>query len=62
MDVPSFFGKIKSASGHLGEFKVVVDDYAAVQVSSRGKFEVGKKNNDVAINFDLIFLYNINWI
>ena len=54
MDVPSFFGKIKSASGHLGEFKVVVDDYAAVQVSSRGKFEVGKKNNDVAINFDLI--------
>ena len=54
MDVPIFFGNIKSASGHLGEFKVVVNDYAAVQVSSRGKFEAGKKNNDVAINFDLI--------
>ena len=54
MDVPSFVGNVKSASGHLGEFKIIVDDYAAVQVSSREKFEIGKKNNDVTINFDLI--------
>jgi ferredoxin len=54
MDVPSFVGNIKSSSGHLGSFEIIVNDYAAVQVSSRGKLEIGKKNNDVKINFDLI--------
>ena len=54
MDVPVFTGEIKSVSGHLGAFNVVVDKYATVQVSSRGSFEVGNKNKDVAIEFDLI--------
>jgi len=54
MDVPNFVGNIKFASGHLGQFEVVVDDYAPVQVSSQEKFEIGKKNNKVTINFDII--------
>ncbi|MGY9000611.1 MAG: 4Fe-4S dicluster domain-containing protein [Rhodospirillales bacterium] len=54
MDVPIFVGRIKSATGHLGAYEVVVDDYAAIQVSSRGGFEIGTKNKDVSINFDLI--------
>jgi ferredoxin len=54
MDVPSFVGKIKSANGHLGQFEVLLDDYAPVQVSSQKKFEIGKRNNEVKINFDLI--------
>lgn len=54
MDVPVFVGEIKSASGHLGAFEVVVNDYAAVQVSSQGSFEISQKNKDVPIKFDLI--------
>ena len=54
MDVPIFTGNIKSANGHLGNFEITVNDYAAVQVSSLGKLEISKKNNDVKINFDLI--------
>ncbi len=54
MDAPIFLGNIKSASGHLGSFEVKINDYAAVQVSSRGNLEIGKKNNDVKMNFDLI--------
>ncbi len=54
MDVPIFVGKIKSASGHLGAFEVVVDEYAAVQVSSLGGLEIGTKNKDVPFKFDLI--------
>jgi len=54
MDVPIFQGEIKSASGHLGAFEVIVDKYAAVQVSSRGGLEIGTENKDVSIKFDLI--------
>ena len=54
MDVPSFVGNIKSASGHLGDFEVLIDNYAPVQVSSQEKFEIGKRNNGVTIKFDLI--------
>ncbi len=55
MDVPVFAGTIKSATGHLGAFEVTVDDYAPVQVSSRGVFATGSKNKDVKMSFDLIF-------
>jgi ferredoxin len=54
MDVPIFVGNIKSASGHLGNFEVIVNDYAAIQVSSRVNLEISTKNKDVPIKFDLI--------
>ncbi len=44
VDVPIFKGTIVGASGHLGAFEIVVDDYAAMVPSSRGtlKFEAGR--------------------
>ncbi len=36
MDVPIFRGKVKNASGHLGAFRVEVENFAPAKPSSRG--------------------------
>lgn len=54
MDVPIFFGKISTATGHLGAFQVTIDGYAPLQVSSRRGLEAGRETNGVELSFDLI--------
>lgn len=55
MDIPVFSGSVKSLGGHLGDFNVIVDKYAPMQVSSRASFETGSKTNDgVELKFDLV--------
>jgi ferredoxin len=53
-DIPIFKGTVVSAAGHLGEFEVVVDDYAAVIPSSRGALRFEVASNGAVSNCDLI--------
>lgn len=54
MDMPIFKGRITAAKGHLGAFEIVVDDYAAARVSSRGALGFEDARNGAASRCDLI--------
>lgn len=54
MDLLSSTGRIVGARGHLGEFEVSVDGYAAVDPSSRSEFFVGRASNGAAARCDVI--------
>ncbi|MEE8516820.1 MAG: 4Fe-4S binding protein [Alphaproteobacteria bacterium] len=49
-----FKGTVAAASGHLGDFRVTVDDYAAPKPSSRRSLEFEGARNGVALEFDII--------
>lgn len=53
-EVPLFKGTITSASGHLGAFEIVVDDYAPVVVSSRQELAFEDARNGATSKCDLI--------
>lgn len=54
IDMPIFKGRIGSASGHLGQFKLTVDDFATMVVSSRQSLDFGDAKDGVAAEADLI--------
>jgi ferredoxin len=54
MDVPIFQGRIRSVSGHLGAFEVVIDAHAPVRVSSRGALAFERARDGVRAECDLI--------
>ncbi len=54
MDVPVFRGHVAAAKGHLGAFEIVVDDYAAARVSSRGALTFELPRNGASSRCDLI--------
>jgi ferredoxin len=54
LDVAIFGGRIKNASGHLGAFELIVDDFAPMAVSSRQAIAFGPGKDGVAVRFDLI--------
>jgi ferredoxin len=47
-------GTIKGATGHLGAFKLTVDDYAAVAPSSRDRLQFANPRNGVELQCDLL--------
>lgn len=53
-DVPVFKGTIRSATGHLGAFEIVVDDYAPTIVSSRHALEFHDARNGALSKCELI--------
>jgi ferredoxin len=53
-DVPIFRGHITAAKGHLGAFEIIVDDYAAMRVSSRNALAFEAPRNGAASRCDLI--------
>jgi len=53
-DFPVVKGTIRSATGHLGAFELVVDDYAAPAPSSRGVLTFGVPRNGAVSRCDLI--------
>ncbi len=54
MDVPIFAGTIVAAKGHLGAFEIVVDGYAPLVVSSRGRLAFEAPRDGAASTCDLI--------
>jgi ferredoxin len=54
IDVPIFGGTIVSASGHLGAFELMVDQFAPMTVSSRRALAFQPGKDGVAVRFDLI--------
>ena len=54
IDMPVFKGKVAAADGHLGAFKLTVDDFAAMSVSSREALAFGQANDGVSAEADLI--------
>ena len=52
--MPIFRGRVSSAAGHLGAFEVVLDGFAAMQVSSRQALAFERPRDGVATRFDLI--------
>jgi ferredoxin len=53
-DFPVAKGKVANASGHLGAFEVVVDDFAQALPSSRGVMVFGPSRNDTRSSCDII--------
>jgi ferredoxin len=53
-EFPVVKGTIKSATGHLGAFEVVVDDYAAPLPSSRGALSFGTPRNSAVSKCDIV--------
>src|SRR5215471_21005186 len=53
-EFPVVKGLIKSAEGHLGAFKITVDDYAAPNPSSRGTLEFGQARNGAVSRCDIL--------
>jgi len=53
-DVPVFRGTIARASGHLGAFEIVVDDYAPALPASRGQLGFERARDGAASKCDLI--------
>jgi ferredoxin len=51
---PIVRGTIKSATGHLGAFELVVDDYAVPAPSSRGALRFGAPRNGAVSRCDII--------
>ncbi len=54
MDIPVFRGDVKSASGHLGAFDVVVTNYAPAKPASRGTMEFEDASGSGSSSCDLI--------
>ncbi len=54
IDMPIFKGRIGRADGHLGSYQLSVDDFAAMEVSSRQTLEFGQGKDGVAAEADLI--------
>src|ERR1700750_966785 len=53
-DFPVAKGKIRNASGHLGAFKVIVDDFAEATPSSRGALTFGPSRDNARSSCDII--------
>ncbi len=53
-EFPLFKGLIKSATGYLGKFELMVDGYAAPAPSSRDRLQFGAPRNDVALRCDVL--------
>ncbi len=54
MDIPIFRGTVAAATGHLGAFEIVVDDYAPLVVSSRAALAFEAAKNGAASKCDII--------
>jgi len=54
MDIPIFRGTVAAATGHLGAFEIVVDDYAPLVVSSRAALTFEAAKNGAASKCDMI--------
>ena len=54
IDMPIFKGRIGKADGHLGNFQLRVDDFAAMEVSSREGLRFDQGRDGVAAEADLI--------
>ncbi len=52
--VPIYQGKISQASGYLGAFEIVIDDYAPVMASSRDSLQFLTAKNGMASSCDII--------
>jgi ferredoxin len=53
-DFPVAKGKVRNASGHLGAFEIVVDDFAQASPSSRGVLTFGPSRHDTRSRCDII--------
>jgi ferredoxin len=53
-DFPVAKGKVRNASGHLGAFKVTVDDFAPATSSSRGAMTFGPSHDNARSDCDII--------
>jgi ferredoxin len=53
-DFPVAKGKVRNASGHLGAFKLIVDDFAQATPSSRGALMFGPSRDNARSNCDII--------
>ncbi len=54
MDLPIYKGRLVGAHGHLGDFDIVVDDYAPAIVSSRGRLAFEPGRNGASARCDVI--------
>ena len=54
MNVPVFTGKVTGAEGHLGEFKVSVEDFAPAQASSKESLSFDANGQEGTSEADLI--------
>lgn len=54
MDIPIFRGTVATATGHLGAFEIVVDDYAPLVVSSRAALAFEASKDGAASKCDII--------
>lgn len=54
MDVPVFEGSVRAASGHLGAFEMIVDNYAVARPSSRRELSFEPTTDGKVWNCDLI--------
>ena len=54
IDMPVFKGKIAGADGHLGRFRLIVDDFSTMNVSSKEALSFGAPRNSVDAEADLI--------
>jgi ferredoxin len=53
-EVPIFSGKVKSAQGRLGAFRLIIDEYAPLLPTGREALRFGKASNGVEIEADII--------
>jgi ferredoxin len=53
-DYPIAKGKVRNASGHLGAFEVMVDDFALAMPSSRSALAFGPSRNNARSSCDII--------
>lgn len=53
-DLPILRGRIRGASGHLGAFRVEVEDFAAADVASRGALRFEEPGRDRVLETDLL--------
>jgi ferredoxin len=54
MDFPVAKGKVRNASGHLGAFEVIVDDFAQAMPSPRGELMFGPSRDNARSSCDII--------
>ena len=54
IEMPIFKGRIAEASGHLGRFRLTVDGFAMMEVSSKETLTFGQPSDGVAAEADLI--------
>jgi len=53
-DIPIFTGRINEASGHLGNYEIVFNQFAPINPSSKGALAFTDSQNDIHEQFDLI--------